>query len=66
MSANSWVCPPCAAGDHTSHDNDGKPWSGRSWDLDAFDCKTLKDPRNQCMCRANWPRGLTIEARRDD
>lgn len=56
-----WLCQPCAAGKHESHDGrlrGGKgpvPWSGEQRDLDLFDCKTQRDRRTQCMCRATWP-----------
>jgi len=49
------ICPPCARGDHSSHNNAGKPWDGTMVSIDAFDCKNLLDPRNQCCCRATWP-----------
>ena len=49
------TCSPCARGDHSSHDNQGRAWDGTSFGLDAFDCKNLLDRFNQCCCRATWP-----------
>lgn len=46
------VCQPCANGDHSSHD-DHEGFG----DLDMLDCKaTSPDGREQCMCRATWPK----------
>lgn len=50
------LCAPCARGDHSSHDNGGKPWDGTGVGLDAFDCKNTLDRFNQCCCRATWPK----------
>lgn len=52
-----WRCAACRSGDHASHDNQGRPWSGKGIELDAFDCKNQRDAHTQCVCRATWPRG---------